>query len=238
MILDLLKKLSNSIHDISKVVKVSFLDLLLKVKSIRSIKYYEIIDVDDILMRLAVDTDQKIIDRICDLILNSFFPYEKSVSIQVSRLLDFIERNSIAAKKFYQNLSKFAPLASVSKLIHVINKYLRKVIDSKKTRKLQKSNESSSSTSSLSSQSIIDKNDVIDKKKRKLNSKNSSTPLNIDSSNDSNSEDIKSSSDEKYYKAAQNIPLIENLIEIQFELFESTLKSIQKVDEQKLLEVC
>eukprot|EP01080_Neovahlkampfia_damariscottae_P009381 gene9381-1592_t len=218
---NLLKKLSNSIHDVSKMVRISFLDLLLKVKSIRSIKYYDIVEVDDILMRLAVDDDKRIIEKISELLLNSFLPFEKSVSIQVSRLLDFIERNSIAAKKFYQSVSKFAPLASVSKLIHVINKYLKKVIDAKKIKKKTK-NDSLNIDSSSS--------DIIDKKKRKLSKKM------VDSSTETSSNESSIDSHEKYYKASQNISLIENLVEIQFLLFESTLNSIRKVEEEKLFE--
>jgi hypothetical protein len=190
---------------------------------IRSIKYFEIVDVDDILMRLACDSD-KIVDQICKLISNSFFPFEKSISIQISRLLDFIERNSTAAKKFYQNVSKFVPLSSVSKLIHVVNKYLKKIVQSKKSKKKL-------------TQPSDDSQTIQQQKKRKLTKQESEDDQDTEEEIPKEPEEEKESSSDKYLRAAENVPLIENLVEIQYLMLESTLKAIRESNEDELYEV-
>jgi hypothetical protein len=211
--------LAPAIHDVSKSVRISFVDLLTKIKMIRSIKYFEIVDVDDILMRLACDSD-KIVDQICKLISNSFFPFEKSISIQISRLLDFIERNSTAAKKFYQNVSKFVPLSSVSKLIHVVNKYLKKIVQSKKSKKkLTQTSDDSPQT-------------IQQQKKRKLRKQEDDQEK-----EEKEEQEEKESSSDKYLRAAENVPLIESLVEVQYLMLESTLKAIREAGEEELYEV-
>lgn len=46
---------SNLIHDTNKKVRVAFVNLLGRVKGVRSIKYYHVVSVDHILARLSED---------------------------------------------------------------------------------------------------------------------------------------------------------------------------------------
>lgn len=79
---EMLKSLSSFINDSSKNVRIEFIEFLLKVKSVRNIKYFDIVSVDDLLLRLAVDVDQ-VSDKITKLIINSYFPIDKDPSVQV-----------------------------------------------------------------------------------------------------------------------------------------------------------
>jgi predicted house-cleaning noncanonical NTP pyrophosphatase (MazG superfamily) len=124
---DLLKALGWMIHDSSKMVRSAFLDLLIKIRNLRSIHFYDVVNVDDLLTHLACDPDD-IGKKIADLLLSSFCPSDKPASEQMSRCLDFIKANSVAAKKFYSYVVTLESDVSVVKFIHVVNKYLRKVI--------------------------------------------------------------------------------------------------------------
>lgn len=47
----------------------------------------------------------------------------------MTRFIDYIERNFLSAKRFYVSAIKIIPSPNVSKMIHIINKYLKKLME-------------------------------------------------------------------------------------------------------------
>lgn len=78
----LLPKLSPMIHDTAERVRIAFVDLLTYVRSIKLIKFYEIIPVEELLLRLSVDTPP-VCKKLTSLLLNSYLPHTKENAIQV-----------------------------------------------------------------------------------------------------------------------------------------------------------
>ena len=68
-----LPNLEYSIDDVNKNVRASMVDLLLKIKNIRSIKYWDVVPVGHLLTRLEMDPSF-ICRRIVKLLFNSFHP--------------------------------------------------------------------------------------------------------------------------------------------------------------------
>lgn len=79
---ELLPSLSTLANDPSQAVRFQLFALLNRVKSIRDIKFFDIVPADDILLRLAVEHGT-VKDKICQLLLNSYFPYNHPPSQQV-----------------------------------------------------------------------------------------------------------------------------------------------------------
>jgi condensin-2 complex subunit G2 len=84
-----LPKLRNLLHDRVEKVRVSMCNLLLFVKTIREIKYSEVAPLDHLLARLSSDS-AAVGRRITQLLLNSFFPYNKPAAEQVKRALTLL----------------------------------------------------------------------------------------------------------------------------------------------------
>ncbi len=73
------------------------LELLLFVKSIREIKFYEVVPIDHLLARLGQAGEApSVCKRITQLLLTSFFPFTKVASEQVKRCLVLLETNTAA----------------------------------------------------------------------------------------------------------------------------------------------
>lgn len=79
---ELLPQLGSHINDNSQQVRSAFLDLLIRVKSVRNIRFFDIVSLDNLFLRLAVDT-QAIAEKITNLLLHSYFPYNKPAKDQV-----------------------------------------------------------------------------------------------------------------------------------------------------------
>ncbi|XP_013379950.1 condensin-2 complex subunit G2-like [Lingula anatina] len=93
--------LSNLLHDTSEKVRVAFMEMLLKVKGMRAIKFWTIVPMEHLLARLEIDTPP-IVKRIVTLIFNSYMPVEKGMEVQVARCHNLIQANAGAARRFYQ----------------------------------------------------------------------------------------------------------------------------------------
>eukprot|EP00002_Diphylleia_rotans_P023151 TRINITY_DN4550_c0_g1_i4.p1 TRINITY_DN4550_c0_g1~~TRINITY_DN4550_c0_g1_i4.p1 ORF type:complete len:720 (+),score=134.00 TRINITY_DN4550_c0_g1_i4:53-2212(+) len=108
----LLPQLKNLVHDTSERVRKSFVDLLIKVKSVRAIRYFDIVPVDQLLIRLTVDSPE-IVSKITSLLSNSLFPQNSSLASLVDRCARLLDMNHRAAVVFYKNIRKFVPHESV-----------------------------------------------------------------------------------------------------------------------------
>lgn len=97
----LLPEIQNSFHDVSEKVRIAMLELLKKVKSLRTIKYWSIVPIEHLLARLVVDSEP-VNRRIMKLIFGSFLPVEASGEEQLERCITLITSNSLAARQFFR----------------------------------------------------------------------------------------------------------------------------------------
>lgn len=96
----ILPELKNFVHDSSEKVRVAMLDMLLKVKGLRAIRFWSIVPVEHLLARLEIDTPP-IARRIMKLIFSSFMPADKPADVQIGRCVTLIQTNIGAARQFY-----------------------------------------------------------------------------------------------------------------------------------------
>ncbi len=104
-----LPRVADTIHDVNESVRAAVVDLLIEVKKVKTITYFDVCSMDHILARLEVDKPN-VSSRIVSLIFNSFFPnYDsrsKSNETQFERCLALIKMNRAASRKFYERSAK------------------------------------------------------------------------------------------------------------------------------------
>lgn len=127
----LLPLLRNSIHDKSEKVRVAFMKILCQVKGIRGMHFYDIVPVDHLLARMAVDRGCPTVCLVMtELMLNSFYPQVESgnggapETEQLNRCLQFLNKEPVAAEVFYSHLHKFISIGQAAKLITVMFTFL------------------------------------------------------------------------------------------------------------------
>ena len=89
--------------------------------------FYEVVPVDDLLLRLAEDRGCPHVCRaLVDLLLNSFYPQGEAgaETEQLNRCVQFIERNPVAAEAFYGNLHQCISIGHIAKLSTVMFTFL------------------------------------------------------------------------------------------------------------------
>lgn len=127
----ILPSLSPFIHDRNENVRLSMCKMLYKVKNMKFIKYYEIVNIENILHRMVLDYDKpKIILLLSQLICNSFYPDNVNGSELVSRAFTLIEKNYEAANIFFSQLYNIKNISKVCKLIKLFNCFLISHINS------------------------------------------------------------------------------------------------------------
>ncbi|XP_021357093.1 condensin-2 complex subunit G2-like isoform X2 [Mizuhopecten yessoensis] len=100
MLKPILPQLCNHIHDVSEKVRVAMIELLLKVKGIRAIKYWDIVPMEHILARLEIDS-HPVARRIMKLLQSTFMPLDKPKSVQLDRCVALIESSRGAARQYF-----------------------------------------------------------------------------------------------------------------------------------------
>jgi condensin-2 complex subunit G2 len=99
------------------------LDLLLLVRKMRSIKFYEVVPVDALLLRLTV-APPAISKKITALLLSSYFPVSKPLGEQVKRGWSLLRKHPEAGKLFFANVHHHAPGEAILKLISGFHQFL------------------------------------------------------------------------------------------------------------------
>ena len=74
-----LPQLAPLLHDRVASVRMAFTRLMVAVKGVKAIKFYETAPPDSLLQRLAVNDSTKMQSAICTLLQPTFFPHQKSV---------------------------------------------------------------------------------------------------------------------------------------------------------------
>ncbi|XP_061177520.1 condensin-2 complex subunit G2-like isoform X5 [Saccostrea echinata] len=106
MLKPILPQLQNHIHDTSEKVRVAMVNLMLKVKGVRTIKFWEVVPVEHLLARLEIDS-APVVRRLMTLLFPSFLPLDKSEQEQIPRCVALIQTNPGAARVFYRNAQYF-----------------------------------------------------------------------------------------------------------------------------------
>lgn len=103
----MLPDLCHALHDNSERVRIHFIQLLLSVRASKGIKFYDIVDLDNLLARLEADKGTKVQRQITELLVDSYFPYgKKSAEQLIRRCVHLVKTNPTAAKKFYALVPK------------------------------------------------------------------------------------------------------------------------------------
>jgi condensin-2 complex subunit G2 len=128
----LLPSLGNLIHDKTEKVRLAVVEMLLFVKKIRGMKYYHIVDPNNLLCRLADEGRGRnnptgpVAIGLSELLSNSFFPVgkNKTMSDIINRTLRLLTDNPDAAVVFYRNAGTQLGVNSISKLIAALMRCL------------------------------------------------------------------------------------------------------------------
>lgn len=98
-------------------MRAEFAALLVRVKSIRNLHFYDVVPVDDLLARLVLDSESPLVRKqLVALFLNSYFPQSVGGSSQVARCLALVKKHPEAALVFYGSVAEHASVGSVCKL--------------------------------------------------------------------------------------------------------------------------
>ncbi|CAH0522262.1 unnamed protein product [Peronospora belbahrii] len=113
----LLPMLAPLINDRNEKVRAEFCALLVRIKSIRNMHFYDVVPVNDLLCRMVLDRDRPLAcKQLVSLFLNSYFPQSVGGSSQVARCLALVRKNPEAAMVFYANVAEHVSAGSVCKL--------------------------------------------------------------------------------------------------------------------------
>jgi hypothetical protein len=99
-------RIGKLIHDNCSRNRIALLDLLLDIKDLPDIKFWDVVELHHLMYRLEIDQND-VKKRIVALCLPSYFPENKSVDSQIARCLHFLENFPQAARLFYYHLPKY-----------------------------------------------------------------------------------------------------------------------------------
>lgn len=110
-------QLAPHLNDRNERVRAEFAALLVRIKSVRDLHFYDVVPVNDLLCRLIVDRECPVVRKqLVSLFLNSYFPQGVGGSSQVARCLALIKKNPESAMVFYGNVADQVSVGSVCKL--------------------------------------------------------------------------------------------------------------------------
>ncbi|XP_030855770.1 condensin-2 complex subunit G2 [Strongylocentrotus purpuratus] len=121
---NLLPSLKSFIHDTSEKVILAFVDLLLKVKGLKTIKVWSIVPVEDLLARLEMDSPP-VSRRLVQLLFKSFQPTDRDASVQIERVMALICMNGGAARVFYQYAHKHMSVDTAADFMLLLSRCVR-----------------------------------------------------------------------------------------------------------------
>ncbi|GFY69528.1 condensin-2 complex subunit G2 [Trichonephila inaurata madagascariensis] len=101
----ILPRLKPLFHDICDPVRIAFCQLLLRVKNICGIKYYDIVPLDHLLARMEVDS--VVAKTVVNLIHNSYFPKDEKAENWLGRCVEMIREDRAASRIFFHLVPNF-----------------------------------------------------------------------------------------------------------------------------------
>ena len=125
----LLPKLGNLIHDKVEKVRASCVRMLICIKNTPGIKYYHVVPVDHLVVRLELEGQKNKVNSVASLLsalmLNSYIPQNTDGNQQLERAIKFLRNDPSAAKVFYANVHHHLELNQVSKLLVLLLRCLK-----------------------------------------------------------------------------------------------------------------
>jgi hypothetical protein len=124
-----LPKLEHLVDDRSALVRAAFLGLMLEVKKIKAIKFYETAAPDRLLARLAVDESARTQAAVAELLQPTFFAHNKPARQQAERALFLLHTQPLAAPKFFAGACAVAGSSAAARLIGYLTRRLTRALE-------------------------------------------------------------------------------------------------------------
>jgi condensin-2 complex subunit G2 len=139
--------MGNLIHDKTEKVRLATVNLLLKVKDTKGIRFYHVVPVSHLTARLAEEyrinqnPTTPVAKELTKLMLNSYFPQGSKVkgADQLKRTLTFFMTDPSAAIVFYANLVDLLEEEAVIKFIVMLLACLKSAVDTDQASKVRNS---------------------------------------------------------------------------------------------------
>ena len=113
--------LADRMHDSSESVRVAMADLLLKVRAVKGIRFFDVVALPDILARLAADEARPAVaKRLSKLLMPSYMPLNKPPAERLARLLALAQQDKNAAQVFLREAAAEAPTEEALKLVSLM----------------------------------------------------------------------------------------------------------------------
>eukprot|EP01041_Mallomonas_annulata_P004224 gene4224-8403_t len=159
---ELLPNVKSSLNDVSEKVRVAFLRCLCTLRDMCGFHFYDIVSVDDLLLRLAADKDRpSVVSVITRLLQTSYYPQQPQTQsqtqsdsngregggggrggggeatgpLQIRRCLQFLDQNEDAAVAFYGSFYKFTSVGSAAKIAVMLMGLISKDIEINELKK-------------------------------------------------------------------------------------------------------
>ena len=119
-----LPKLAGCFDDVNVTVRVAMVQLLLKVQSLKVIKFWEIVHIHSLLHRLAADSPT-VCKLLTKLLVPTFFPVSKDDTELLERCITLIGEDRAASRVFFEHASKGLDISSVVRVTLLLFTSLR-----------------------------------------------------------------------------------------------------------------
>ncbi|PRP88264.1 putative condensin-2 complex subunit G2 [Planoprotostelium fungivorum] len=119
----LLPNIADLINDSCETVRLAFVELLHTIKNIKSIKFYEVIEPEQLIARLQKEKSV-VAKKISSLLINSFCPYNQPTSVLIKRCLALIRSSPTSAMSFYNQAVEVLPVSVISKISAAIYRFV------------------------------------------------------------------------------------------------------------------
>lgn len=128
-----LQDLKSLIHDKSTKVRIEMCNLLYAVKKVSGLRYFDIVPVEDINIRIAMDSQQIVRIKLSELVMNSYYPFHLKNTEIFKRFAGMLTTAPQTAKIFYSYVVKMVPPEETVKLVTILVGFLKKGIDDANT---------------------------------------------------------------------------------------------------------
>ncbi|XP_078339811.1 condensin-2 complex subunit G2-like isoform X1 [Crassostrea virginica] len=160
MLKPILPQLQSHIHDTSEKVRVAMVNLLLKIKGVRAIKFWEVVPVEHLLSRLEIDS-APVVRRLMTLLFPSFLPLDKSEQEQVPRCVALIQTNPGAARVFYRYSQHFMDVQQTANYMITLCRRILECIRDERKKQESRDNSLSESQNSDEEEELTVHNTVV-----------------------------------------------------------------------------
>ena len=174
-----LSRVGKCIHDVNDSVRLAMVDLLVEIKSVKAIKYWDVCPLESLLAQLENDKPPAR-QKIVKLLMNSFFPGTVDEDTKVERCIYLIKENRAASRKFYEVVEKQLDLHDCVKFLLAILVRIKRFVKSKHAAEdegmddssaplpsLEGSSDKENSMNATSSNTLPDGNHVVTSGHRK-----------------------------------------------------------------------